>query len=186
MRGVTCDVLEGEEASFIPQKTYEDVLDPLFLMEHVTGIFISTMMGHDNYYSKMFEKKHPKTGKPMFTQVKMLLVCSRKQCLHNPIKCWHKIHHIPYWQSICKHAISRTLMDSETVAARELTGLVTDDGIKLFDEELVEAFITSRMMNLDSCGVVRFAITAVDPNNNGSSAYSITTVIYSSLANVVR
>ena len=186
MRGVTCDVVEGDEASFNVPHLYDEVRTPLFQMDHVTAIFISTMMGCDNYYSKIFERMHPVTGKPMFRQIKITLVCNKKQCLKNPTRCWHKVHHIPYWQSVAKHVLCRQLIESETVAARELTGMVMDQGIKVFERPGIDIMFTTFAGNLNNYGTVKFAMTSVDPNNDGASDYALVTVLYTTKMNVVR
>lgn len=186
LKGVTCDVILAEEASSIPRSTMEEVIGPLFKMQQVTAIYISTMMDSSNPYSELLEKKDPLTGKPLLHQVRITLVCERSECRSDPTKCFHMIHRIPYYQSIAQHLVSQAMISSSHVAARELYGLVMDDGVKVFSEDDVESTFSRVTSNLNKHGSVRFAITSVDPNNDGKSFYAITTILVTDLTWIVR
>ena len=144
------------------------------------------MMESSNPYSVLLETRHPVTGKLLFKQVRITLACKRPDCRLNPTKCWHQIHRIPPWQSITKHVVAQAMISSSHVAARELCGLVMDEGIKIFDIAHIERFFSSCISNLNVHGTIKFAITAVDPNNDGSSDYAIVTVLVTSRIIVVR
>jgi hypothetical protein len=185
LRGVTCDIVEAEEAAFIPEATYNDVLAPLFMMDATSGLFISTVMGPDNPYTELLGRKHPKTGKPLFKKVEMTLVCKRPECQVDPRKCIHRIHRIPPWQSVAKHYVSQTMIGSNHAFSREMAGSVADEGIKVFELGHLMLMFDSFVTDLHSIGIVKFALTSVDPNNDGSSDYAMVSMLFTATLSVV-
>jgi hypothetical protein len=156
------------------------------MMDKTSGLFISTVMGPDNPYTELLGRKHPKTGKPLFKKVEMTLVCKRPECLVNPMKCLHRIHRIPPWQSVAKHYVSQTMIGSSHVIAREMAGSVADDGIKAFEPGQLRLMFDSFIMSLQNIGSVKFCITSVDPNNDGSSDYALVSMLFSNTIGVVQ
>jgi len=167
-----------EEAAFIPKITMEDVVFPLVLLDKTTLIADSTLQGADSPFTQMLDMKHPITKQPIFKKVEMTMACKLPQCRANPEQCTHRFHRTPRWQSPAKAIIAKKLMRTRQGICKELLGISADEGIKAFDPCRIELMFTSYVEDLTAFGVVHFAITTVDPNNNGDSDYGMVTVLY--------
>jgi hypothetical protein len=126
------------------------------------------------------EKVDPKSGRAYFKPVKVNLRCTDASCRRaDGEMCWHVAHLIPAWHTIAMHEAARNLLsDSPAVRDRELMGQVSDEGIRQFRPELVDAAFAPPAT--PATGRIMFAVVAVDPNNCGSSEYAIASAVYTS------
>jgi hypothetical protein len=177
--------VECEEAALIDLEVYEEVIIPTLSMD-TSAILISTVLGSDNAYSKILELKHDITGNYLFKQIRITLACKRPACRINPRTCIHTLHLIPWWKSPFKQQIATSMISDDRIAAREMGGLIMDEGIKIFDAVLLEKFFSTRIVDLNTHGKGKFMITVVDPNNDGSSDYAIVTLLVTTRISIVR
>lgn len=151
----------------------------MLLQREATVLAISTVLGSDNSYSQLMERRDPKTGKPIFKSIRLNLRCHFPACANSNTICYHIAPMIPSWHSIASHAAARVLLSgSPAVLNRELIGEVTDEGVVQFKPpELIDAAFAPAPKS--HSGRVRFAVVSVDPNNCGASEYAIVSAVYS-------
>lgn len=151
VRGSGGDIVIFEEAAFITQTLLMAIL-PVLSVTNTALIAISTAMGPDNIYTKLFESKDL-TGKPLFKIMWVRLVC--KRCEHLDLRdsgniCPHVNVRPPPWRSLeSQKRVDRFM--TESASRQELSGLIVENGFYLFRPYLKD--FRSCVINVNECGI---------------------------------
>lgn len=119
LKGVGGDVVICEEAAAMDMAVFYEVVVPLMQLDRTALICISTVLGADNFYSKLLKLKDDK-GSDFFNKHEFYLAC--KACMDADIasECTHKMNELPPWQSARKHQRIRAMMsDQKELLERE-------------------------------------------------------------------
>ena len=135
-------------------------------------IGISSPQGANNTFSKWVEKLEP--GRPdetFFTVVKCERVCAdcRKLDRTQQLQCDH-VKQTAHWIDDENTKRIKCLMeDDEATALRELTGVIEDDLIPVFNREIIQRMFMLPPFRADLERPKTICI-AVDPNGGGSNS----------------
>ena len=171
LRGTGGDLIVLEEAAYIDEAVFNEVVIPLLEIEVTSVIAISTPSTEDNYYSKLRDLR-TKKGAPVFTVYTAKSLCSvcaaqgKDQCEHL------QVERAP-WKSSGKRDIVEALYGANSsLAKRELEGTVVDDTISAYERRLVHAvFDRPRIPKRDI--EPRVIYVAVDPSGGGASKFAM-------------
>jgi hypothetical protein len=167
LRGVGGDVLYLEEAAFLSEEVFGQVIIPLLEMDTTALIAISTPQDDLNFYSKMFEMKD-KNGDFFFNTMKIGLICPKCEKSDNPTACSHMKNIVPPWKSADKLEMVKALYGvKKDLLARESMGLVTNDQSSVFKMQWITAFLARCSTAVQ--GTPSIVFTACDPSGGGKS-----------------
>ena len=170
LRGVSADMIYLEEAAFIPQSVFFEVIVPLLEVENTGMIAISTPQDSLNLYSELFELKDEK-GQPLFDQIKLSLACEKCQREGRAASCTHNRHLIPPWKSNRSNDMVRAIYGARTdLMERESLGVISQDQTSVFPEHMVGRVFHRRVAPPVAPTHV---YCAIDPNGGGASRMSI-------------
>jgi hypothetical protein len=171
LRGVGGDVLYLEEAAFLSEEVFGQVIIPLLEMDTTALIAISTPQDDLNFYSKMFEMKDKK-GEYFFNTIKIGLICAKCQLSDNPTACTHMKDAIPPWKSAEKlEMVSALYGVKKDLMARESMGVVTQDQASVFRMAWIDNFLKRVVKTISPHP--GFIFTACDPSGGGKSEMAI-------------
>jgi len=147
-------------------------------MDRTSLICISTVLGSDNFYSKLLMLKD-EHNRPFFNTFEFFLAC--QACIDAGIaaKCVHKMHELPHWQSSRKHDRIRHMMkDQQSLLERETLGLMQDAGQSIFSRPKVKAIFTKPAYVFTK--PIHHIFVSIDPNAGGDSRFAICSCVYES------
>lgn len=99
-------------------------------------IMLSTNLGKENHYSKMFERAKGEY-EPLFLKKVVDLMCEDcKKQKKDPSACNHNDHRNPKWLSGSSKKRAKFFMTSQAMYAREVLGVTTSDENSLFEQWL--------------------------------------------------
>ena len=173
LRGTGGDLIVLEEAAYIDESIFNEVVIPLLEIEVTSVIAISTPSTEDNYYSKLRDLR-TKAGVPVFTVFtakRMCPVCvaeGKDTCVHL------EVDKAP-WKSGGKRDIVEALYGANTVLAkRELEGTVMDDMQSAYSKRMVHAtFDAPRIRFRGGIDPPKVVYVAIDPSGGGASKFSM-------------
>jgi len=176
LRGTGGDLIVLEEAAYIDEAIFNEVVIPLLEIEVTSVIAISTPSTEDNYYSKLRDLK-TKSGVPVFSVFTAKRICpacaaeGRDSCTHL------EVDKAP-WKSGGKRDIVEALYGANTtLAKRELEGTVMDDMQSAYSKRMVHAtFDAPRICLSDASGgrsSPNVIYIAIDPSGGGASKFSL-------------
>ena len=176
LRGTGGDLIVLEEAAYIDEAVFNEVVIPLLEIEVTSVIAISTPSTQDNYYSKLMSLK-TKRGDPVFsvfTAKRMCAICAAE----GRDSCPHIEAEKAPWKSGGKREIVEALYGANTtLAKRELQGDVTDDLHAAYASRMVQAtFDAPRVRLEDAMGgkaSPNVIYVAIDPSGGGASKFSM-------------
>jgi hypothetical protein len=170
LRGVGGDVLYLEEAAFLSEEVFGQVIIPLLEMDTTALIAISTPQDDLNFYSKMFEMKDKK-GEFFFNTMKIGLICAKCQKSKNPTACTHMKDVVPPWKSADKLEMVKALYGvKKDLLARESMGLITNDQSSVFKMSWINSFLNRKVAVAETPKII---FTACDPSGGGKSEMGI-------------
>jgi hypothetical protein len=199
LKGSGGDLIVCEEAAYMDQQVFYEVVVPLLGLRDTALIAISTILGPDNFYTKLVELKD-KQGKTLFDIQKFELVCDACRKTATPWQCTHMTDTLPPWLSEDKHTKIREFLPAELIG-RETMGITMSDATRAFEGPLVDRFaaraavqlpplkrwLSDNVLFINPIGapdpqahqVPGSAIyTAVDPSGGGASEYAIASVLH--------
>ena len=183
MRGQGANILILEEAAYIKENVFFEVVVPLMGMNNVSVLGISTPEDEFNYYSQLVNMKKKRvpgdlgsddTEEGVFLTIPIGLSCDN--CRRLQIKdCPHKEGALPPWKSAERQELTESLMASNQARmARELHGAIAGSSVfcfTLFSRQMFQAppHIMSKKKSVLHLGI--------DPSGGGGSdtAYFLTT-----------
>lgn len=182
------------------QQVFYEVVVPLLGMRDTALIAISTILGPDNFYSKLVDLKDA-NGDGLFETQKFELVCDACRASKTPWRCTHMTDTMPPWLSSDKHHKIRQFLPEELVG-RETMGIAMSDAQRAFQADLVNDFQEAQPVPLPpSAGLAGAMVdgqrwlhgsspvppselaphaviyTAVDPNGGGVSEYAVASIL---------
>lgn len=200
LKGSGGDLIVCEEAAYMDQQVFYEVVVPLLGLRDTALIAISTILDPSNFYTKLVDMKD-KAGNSLFDVQRFELVCEACKKTSTPWKCTHMTDTLPPWLSEDKHAKIRNFLPPELIG-RETMGITMSDSSKAFEPTLVESFVKASPAKLPRSVFERIyydtlrknpngvrALTAeefpsgaiyvaVDPSGGGASEYAIASVMH--------
>ena len=179
LRGTGGDLIVLEEAAYIDEAVFNEVVIPLLEIEVTSVIAISTPSTNDNYYSKLMDLKTKRGDSvfTVFTAKKMCAVCTAE----GKSTCNHVEADKAPWKSTGKKEIVQALYGANTaLAKRELDGTVTDDLHAAYASRMVNATFDAPRITLRDTTSGRSSpnviYMAIDPSGGGASKFSLTSI----------
>jgi hypothetical protein len=160
-----------EEAAFIQEGVFYEVVAPLLGVNNTTVLGISTPNGEGSYYSALLELNGP-GDLPLFRVIKVGLACAACQEANAAASCTHMAHRLPVWKSAARMTKMACIMANKPdLFARENQGLVTNDAGCVFDSRLVrDMFAPEQRVVLDTNSPIDMVFMAIDPAGGGAAS----------------
>lgn len=168
LRGITGDLLILEEAAFIPQSLFFEVIAPLLGVEGTAVVAISTPDEDDNnYYSELMEIKNPETpGETLFKTIRIGLAC--EECIQAGAgaTCVHRQQLIPPWKSNRRQKRLRQMTADPHLFMRENMGMITNSTQFMYSAALVNQLRQAPRFRVTRPNDVLYL--AIDPSGGGT------------------
>lgn len=172
-RGVTANVMYGEEAAYIHPKVFFNVMVPLIELEHCTTILISSPADKYNYFSEIASMTDKDSGELLNNVVDMDLVCRRCRDGENPELCRHNIKFYPHWKKLSNQDFILALYGERRMTfLRESMGNRLDGDKSFFDKRDVEYFFAADEHKVSNCRFNDDIVIVCDPNAHDSKMSS--------------
>lgn len=145
-------------------------------VQNTVLICLSTNLGKDNWYSKLFQNSDPKTA-PLISKLEVSLLCDDcRKFGRKPSDCNHKDHLHPPWNIAGNKDRVKIFMNNEAMYAREVLGEIMSDETCVIQEAALLRFKERPpiQLTLDQADVV---YTFIDPNGGGSSDMGIMSLV---------
>ena len=174
LRGAGGDLVILEEAAFIDESVFNEVVIPLLEVSNTALVGISTPLDKNNYYSSLVNLVDD-TGTKVFHVFEAKNACDKCIAeLEDPSQCPHVTLERPAWKSKEKQKIVKALYkNNQTLLMRESMGIITEDVSGLFHQKSVEALISSDGIPPPKGATCVFV--AIDPNGGGNSKFAMCT-----------
>jgi hypothetical protein len=176
-KGVTADVFVLEEASRIPKQILHEVIAPMLKVSNSVLLALSTHLGEDNYYTKLFDRQGPEMDE-LFVRIRVELMCAAcKERAANPLDCNHLEHlHPPWLLGGNSQRVKLMMEDDEQLYAQEVLGAIFSDKECVYDRKWIKA-LEARPRRVVERPAQLFALTMMDPAGGGSSRTAIVTIV---------
>jgi hypothetical protein len=137
LRGTGGDLIILEEAAFIPQDVWLEVVIPLIEVRNTALVAISTPLDSSNYYSTLIAMKD-EDGKDVFDVLQAQAACAAcVEQLDDPSKCPHVQLERPSWKSKEKQQVVKAMYEgNQQTLMRESMGIVTETSGGVFLKHL--------------------------------------------------
>lgn len=172
-RGVGANMIILEEAAFINEKIFYDVIVPLLGVKDTVLIGISTPPKDGfNYYLGLFDCNDA-NGEPIFKIEKVELQC--KECQEKQqSKCPHIKVPEPKWKTSSRKDIQKRIYaKNPDVFRREVEGLAVSVDTYVFHGQNVDALMRQakgQVSPLSSADLVNFVFIGIDPSGGGNGS----------------
>lgn len=179
LKGVSASLIILEEAAIIPKELLDEVVMPLFQLDKVSFIAISTITDSFNFLTRYLEMKDD-NGDDLFYNKRMYLACQRCIDAEKAGSCQHMNHLLPDWSSGRKRKIINAIMkDSQDLLSREIGGVANSINKPAFEpKKLKKWFEEPRYIVSDNCDYPVVFIS-IDPSACGSkSDFAMTSIIH--------
>lgn len=165
-----------EEAAFIAQEVWTEVVIPLLEVKNTALIAISTPLDSSNFYSNLVHMKD-EFGNNVFEVLEARSACPICiETLKDPSKCPHVNLERPTWKSKDKQQVVKALYGgNKQMLLRESMGVVTEGDNGIFDKYQVRELFSKERSNLSVN--VKHVFVAIDPTGGGPSKFAIVSVI---------
>jgi hypothetical protein len=176
-KGVTADVFVLEEASRIPKQILHEVIAPMLKVSNSVLLALSTHLGEDNYYTKLFDRQGPEMDE-LFVRIRVELMCAAcKERSANPLDCNHLEHlHPPWLLGGNSQRVKLMMEDDEQLYAQEVLGAIWSDKACVYDRKWIKALEERKPRVIERASQL-FALTMMDPAGGGGSRTAIVTVV---------
>ena len=182
LKGVGGNIVILEEAAYCDPQVVKEVVVPLLAMRESVILCISTLLVHNNIYSKMFEVCRP-DGTLLFENISVRMICDECLKTERPEECTHKTSELPRWISTDNiEDIKILLQDDPELLLQESMGISADTTTRAFSEDHIQAWVSRPPVRGD---YFRYIYTAVDPAGGGASAFAICTVGLTTMGSVL-
>jgi len=172
LRGTGGDLVILEEAAFIDESVFNEVVIPLLEVSNTALVGISTPQDKHNYYSSLVHLTDDH-GARVFHVFEAKNACDKCiEELKDPSKCPHVALDRPAWKSKEKQRIVQALYkNNQTLLLRESMGIITDDSSGLFDKQAIQSLLQAPRTPPSSS--TNCVFLAIDPNGGGASKFAI-------------
>lgn len=178
--GVNGGCIIFEEASRIPDDVVMEVGIPLYLVERMTMIFLSTHKGVDTIFYRLMqlEDEH---GKKVFTSLNMTLKCDA--CIAEGVQgdhCPHRSHLVPPWKPQGRaRIINRAMMKHfPQTFDEEISNIAQEGGKPAFSRADVDFLEMEQPYTDTRNDMPLLIVTCIDPTGGGRSRYAGASVYY--------
>lgn len=174
-KGIEADIFVVDEASRVPSDIISEVIAPMLRVKNTVLIMLSTNLGKDNHYSKMFDKAKGEF-EPLFIKKQVDLMCENcKRAKKDPSECNHNEHRNPSWLSGASKKRAKFFMTSQSMYAREVLGVVMSDENSVLDSSWLDRLTNKERWSIkfDPTYVL---YTYIDPSGSGKGHQSETAI----------
>lgn len=166
-RGEQVDVAIIDEAGFVKDSTFSELIAPLLQVVGVIGIMISSPPPHQNFFTRILEAKNKRGEKVAdcehLTQACQLCIDAGKH------SCPHKENEAPPWKNDPERAEELSMLCPDTkTAQREMLGAIRMDDIPAFHPGFIKAMAESVEVNITR--PPEGIILSIDPSGGGSQS----------------
>ncbi len=178
LKGVSASLILLEEAAIIPPALLDEVVMPLFQLDHVSFIAISTITDSFNFLTRYLEMKDD-NDEPLFYSRRLYLAC--KKCIEAEIagQCNHMNHLLPDWSSGRKRKIINAIMKDSDLLAREIAGVANSINQPAFNPKIIKKFIDQERYKIPDSYDYPVLFISIDPSACGkNSDFAITTMMH--------
>lgn len=167
-----------DEAAFIDQGLFYEVILPMMLQDNVALLAVSTALDENNYYSELTSLTDG-AGNPVFVVKHLVLSCAK--CIAAKREgCPHIVRDSPPWKSEAKQELLEQIYGESrrTTMLRETQGAVAGDANLAFELSSLNRFFARAPYNWAAergAAPPRFIVIGYDPGA-GVSETSITAV----------
>lgn len=182
LKGVGGEIVICEEAAAMPIQVFYEVVVPLLEMETTACICISTIIGGDNFYTKLLNMVDD-LGNPFFVSYLFTLMCDACRLADKePSECTHLLKELPRWQSGNKHKRIRAMMNQmgqQELLNQETMGITSGSCNAAFRQDSIH-FLFDDIKNprVIPKALTRHVFISIDPNGGGDSRFAIVSVCY--------
>jgi len=140
MKGMDANLFIIDEAARVPEVVVSEGVAPMLVVKHTAVIMISTNMGFENFFTKLF-RPMPSHLEQLFVKFHVDLFCNdcRAKKL-SPKDCNHNADRYPPWLDARNQERSQIFMSSD-VYAREVLGAVSDGEDNVLDKGDIKILI---------------------------------------------
>ena len=177
LRGCTGRLILVEEAAFLKEEMFKQVIVPLLGVVGTVMLMISTPDDEYGYYVELMNTKN-EHGEPMFKTIRIGLSCDACVKTGTMAQCVHVVRNFPPWKTAGLLAKQSPIMarDSKT-NARENYGVLASDRQFVFGKNYIQTWFTGLRVRLFD--PVDTVFMAVDPAGGSDvSDYTIATMVY--------
>ena len=176
LRGTGGDLIILEEAAFIANDVWQEVVIPLIEVKNTALIAISTPLDSSNYYSTLVNMKDDR-GENVFEVLQARAACALCiETLEDPSKCPHVQLERPEWKSKEKQQIVKALYQGNSqVMMRESLGVVTEGKDGVFLKNCIKHLFGRPTEVLEPSA--QQVYIAVDPSGGGPSHFAVASVV---------
>lgn len=161
LRGCTADVVILEEAAFIKEQIFWQIVTPLMGVKDTAVLAISTPDDEFNYYSELVNMN-------IFKVIYLGKEC--KACTDAGIRCIHR--KLPVWKTAGRQTKIEGFVKDKALLDRETRGIINTGKQFLFEKMWIHAFMGREPYKFNY--PVQVIHTAIDPAGGGqSSDYAI-------------
>lgn len=139
-KGAEANLFILEEASRIPELMMSEGVGPMLMVKHTVVIGISTPLGPDNTFSKLFAKQDPHL-EDLFIRFHIDLFC--QQCKReglSPKDCDHKAFMSPPWRLTENSGLSKLFMSASVYAQETLGAFFVQSNSEIPPKHLAHLF----------------------------------------------
>ena len=141
-----------EEAAFIPEITYNDLIFPLLATNETSMLAISTAKGQNNAFTKLMQKKD-NFDAPLFKNINISMVCDECKETEHPEECTHNRHYLPPWKSKESQRLVSNAMSHDGEFIFGFLGLSTGADNGIWDRKSIHALRDKRSVGGDMARV---------------------------------
>ena len=180
LRGTGADIIVLEEAAYIDERVFFQVVVALLEMLYSLLFAISTPADEYNYYSKLVRLVDPKTGKHVFNVIHKTLVCAK--CRKNGLKddCKHMKGARPAWKNENTDLIKLIMGTRTADFDREIGAEITGASNSAFSPQLMNELkhAPRRTGPIKGSPIIYVGIDASGDTANENSEFAMVSVVH--------
>lgn len=174
-KGIRFNVCFIDEASRVEPAFIQEVVAPAMRKSGRVCIMASTTMGPDTYFDRLFYKAEQ--FRDLMVSVEISLVCT--DCIKNNKKaelCHHNSNRAAPWNADGEAAVSRLMIEDQTLWNREMAGFNEDTGPTSAFSSLHVSHLLRKSRIAVPTDIEGQLVTHIDPSGGGPSRMSMCTV----------
>jgi hypothetical protein len=159
-----------EEAAYIDQSIFYDVIVPLMMVDKTAIMAISSPADEFNYYSTLLELKRP-DGSFLFKQFRIGMACEECMEAGQAVGCTHKTDIMPHWLSVERSELAKCLYgDNEAAYQREVQGLIASSNVYVFNRRFIQNLQNRNRHRIRDPDQIREIHISIDPHGGGDAS----------------
>lgn len=159
-----------EEAAYIDQSIFYDVIVPLMMVDKTAIMAISSPSDEFNYYSTLLELRRP-DGNYVFKQFRLGMACEACMEAGEAVGCTHKQDIIPHWLSVERMDLAKCLYGgNEAAYQREVQGIIASSNIYMFNRRFIQNLHNRKQHKITDVDQIREIHISIDPHGGGEGS----------------